>query len=208
MPPLPRSGRIVKSFNCWAFNIVAGVSLLLCMAILALWIRGRWVADGVVRDFGRFGFLARSEGGSTVRLQVSDKSSGEINSSHGWEHWEYEPTEWQPQEGRNGDLVRWRLGRFEFWRATAAPASPGGPGGWACSNWGIVVPHWGLATATALLPASRAIGLLKRRVAWRRRRLGLCGSCGYDLRATPDCCPECGTVPPPPHKTTRGQYSR
>jgi len=53
--------------------------------------------------------------------------------------------------------------------------------------------HCGVvATATALLPAWWLVG--PRRTLRRRRKLGLCERCGYDLRASPGRCPECGRV--------------
>jgi predicted RNA-binding Zn-ribbon protein involved in translation (DUF1610 family) len=56
----------------------------------------------------------------------------------------------------------------------------------------IWVPVWFLVLALAL-PGARWI--VRRRVAVRRVREGLCVGCGYDLRgAAHDRCPECGST--------------
>jgi len=59
-------------------------------------------------------------------------------------------------------------------------------------SWVVIVPFWSVVPALAAM-----IGLLLwRDRSWRRRdrrkREGLCANCGYDLRATPERCPECG----------------
>lgn len=53
----------------------------------------------------------------------------------------------------------------------------------------LVVPWWSLALLMAVLPT----GYLLRAYRKGRYPRGHCQHCGYDMRATPDQCPECGT---------------
>jgi hypothetical protein len=57
----------------------------------------------------------------------------------------------------------------------------------------IVLPVWLLQLATGGVVARWCVLLFGR---WRyeNRQLGLCPRCGYDVRATPERCSECGTV--------------
>jgi hypothetical protein len=53
----------------------------------------------------------------------------------------------------------------------------------------VLVPHWALVVPLAVPPLLWARGRLRRR---RWARQGRCRHCGYDLRGSPERCPECG----------------
>jgi hypothetical protein len=55
----------------------------------------------------------------------------------------------------------------------------------------LIVPFW-LVLALTAVPFAR--GIIRRRRRMTAIDAGLCPSCGYDLRATPERCPECGTI--------------
>jgi hypothetical protein len=61
----------------------------------------------------------------------------------------------------------------------------------------IFVPFWILVVALGIAPAQKTLMRYRR---WSRVSRGICPCCKYDLRATPDRCPECGT--PTGTKTT------
>ena len=60
------------------------------------------------------------------------------------------------------------------------------------TGWGVDFPAWLPFAVTAILPAAWPVPAWRRARRRRLLRAGRCVRCGYDLRATPDRCPECG----------------
>ena len=58
---------------------------------------------------------------------------------------------------------------------------------------GIWVPYWLVLLLTLPTPLWIMTDHRRRLIRAARRERGLCEQCGYDLRATPGRCPECGT---------------
>jgi hypothetical protein len=69
----------------------------------------------------------------------------------------------------------------------------------ALVTWGpAVVNGWWFPLALLTPGLFGVIGVVRLIRAERafviRRQEGLCVNCGYDMRGTPDRCPECGTI--------------
>jgi hypothetical protein len=59
----------------------------------------------------------------------------------------------------------------------------------------LAVPEWTIIALLALAASPVLYAARSRSHIARRRHAGLCEGCGYDLRASPDRCPECGAPP-------------
>ena len=68
------------------------------------------------------------------------------------------------------------------------------PSGWVRHiSDGLTLPYWSLALGFVLLPGSRYVLAVRSRRRAHRERAGRCPACDYDLRASPERRPECGT---------------
>jgi len=184
-------------------NFVVGVSTLLLIVVLALWVRSVVVAvpDTLVWDRGpswnpdarRTQWAVQSIRGRLVigRLEYSPKQipTWELAVFGG-------ETRDQIRYVRTNATLDWIpsqqfLERLGFrWRHTVAGV------------WGnilitmplddityVAAPYWFLALLAATPAALKWRSVARLR---RKRRLGLCLGCGYDLRGSPGRCPECG----------------
>jgi hypothetical protein len=88
-------------------------------------------------------------------------------------------------DGRSGSIVDGMdPGPTDFAFHTGVTAQPV-----AQRSTTVIVPHWAILVAASVLPAGRFVSMFRRR---RARKQGTCAACGYDLRASPGRCPECG----------------
>jgi len=169
------------------------VCLVLTLLIAAVWMWSEWSGESVQVDQWR-------------KLPAVDRVLFEM---------------WQVQSAKGAMLVAWKKNEIDsagvqlrnaevIWRHTWHPVdvvdiagrdSAAARLGWCLyvngggftRVWLIGVPYW--AMILPMLPMTWKAAR-RSRGAWlhrRRRRLGLCLACGYDMRGTPARCPECGT---------------
>jgi hypothetical protein len=205
------------------FTLTCITSLLLCIATIALWVRSYRVGDAIVHgsrhdapDGSRFvlfnsGVFSNRGilGWAHYRLDLTgpmaswwaDVMSSSNALTAGWQRTRSAPGSFKglaaaPQLSRFGFIYDRQRNENEMSLGEVRPQphkSPNATYG-ATDQIHIAVPIWTAVLATGALPTLYFAGLRRR---LRRRRLvreGRCPTCGYDLRATPDACPECGSV--------------
>lgn len=84
--------------------------------------------------------------------------------------------------------THWQRAGFEFGRGEHVMG-----GGYRYATTLVGLPLWFVAIPAGFLPAWWVRATVQRDRIRYRVTQRLCASCGYDLRATPDRCPECGT---------------
>lgn len=160
-------------------NLLVALSMLLFVAAAALWVRSYRVCDMAGATLGTRSLWATSKNGR-VEVELLWWQTWE---GFTWRRFAYpvappaRPGGARPRSGAAaGQGAPW----FQAYRATTGRGTP---------RYGVIFPHWAALLPATVVPAG---WLVRHRNRQRRRGRGLCPGCGYDLRATPERCPECG----------------
>ena len=165
----------------WLMYAISAVSTVLAVATAVFWVRS-YVWNDWIR------YVART--GNTIHLNV-ETQPGAISIAMnllvmpnalaaGVDHNVSSYTDWPPGlQPKTWPLFGGDFGYQSFSKGTGSPT---------CI---LTCPLWPIE----LLSVCGALPVLFSSVCWaHRKRHGLCLRCGYDLRASPERCPECGTV--------------
>jgi hypothetical protein len=171
------------------FKLATVVSLLLCAATVVMWVRSLGTADHVqwnrawVPEPGvlEHRILSFSSADGVGYFGWTTRRDDDSNFQYGWNNVEYSKRSPRAEDARWPVDPFWKR-RFGFDHVSMYAGS---------HSYIIAAPHAMWATVAAMPTLTLAVRWVRKR---RRAGRGLCPSCGYDLRATPDRCPECGCV--------------
>jgi hypothetical protein len=146
------------------FHIVACLSLLLCLGSIVFWYRSHRIISPT--------------------LKIADSINIRKTSPRYWIVTHPNSLTLCRQVGKNWDhpLKEFKLLGVRF----------GGLYGQDSMLWNLVIPFWLLTTIFAVFPVFQVALLIRAFKKSLRNAHGLCLHCGYDLRASPERCPECG----------------
>lgn len=193
-----RGGRIILA-------MLTALSLALFLLIWVLWIRS---AVGIVDSYPVL------TDDNTLVYPMSHNNQLQVMVIHGWRDpvpkryhgglngfgdWgKYGPQTPKPgQPGRQPRSWHYLMASVNGWSGDV-PGWQVTPGRkvieYTMPGWSLIIDYWVPALLTGLLPGIVAFRFGRRWIGERRRRaVGLCAICGYDLRASTGRCPECGT---------------
>jgi hypothetical protein len=178
----------------WVKRLVVLVLLLLLIGTIFLWAFSCWVCNDVQHT--------RTYNTSTHTYHITERffsNQGRLNYlrqswtlPHDVAHFGSAGSTWT-HATHPADQYHAPGSTFANWLGFGWRTTPFTRGGAVpVVNYRVWFPHWSIALLTAVAPAAWLIAYPRRR---RRHLAGHCRNCGYDLRATPDRCPECGTTP-------------
>jgi hypothetical protein len=169
----------------WVTDSLLALCFLPGVAMLALWVRSYYITQGYER------ITVHISGGRFIRHIYSVRSTaGTIYAGRSDEVRRAQPEDRQQTDGEYYRLTAARAaGIIPFWKRRFGFDTTQLPNGMRLYIFAL--PHPILAALLALPGALWLRSHIRKR--WCRLA-GHCSRCGYDLRATPDRCPECGTA--------------
>jgi hypothetical protein len=192
------------------WRILLGLSMVLlliaCAGVLALWVRSYFVQDyletrenyrGPSPVPAKFEFRQYHSAWDSTHGRVRFSSLDHLVGTNTQQ--EADRARWKPTRNvtrsritpQHAENYNWlRTGPEGFWNRLGFFWWSRNDGAGKTKLLVLGTPYWAPALALALPPAAW-LALAVRRLR-RKRRPGACRVCGYDLRASPDRCPECG----------------
>jgi hypothetical protein len=190
-----------------AVNLLVILSLLLCIASFVFCKRSFGYIDDAAwlqTKGGDFAFVATARCNLIISAGTADPTDFSMDWLPGFfvHTFDMRPPTWNNPYYRDfgeqwGGTLLSHLGLVSVMVNGPAAANNQGQVGYyegSPQSHVIYLPLWLLGILFGIGPIKFAVQKYRHACRTSRAAKGHCPKCGYDLRATPDRCPECGTV--------------